>query len=109
MKLGAMQILLLAMFLGRTAGFTLGKSSASSQACVAEDLAARVMVQNRLAGICEDMCKSVGAYPKCECPAFTAPGADPSSGNLNWDELLKFMGDLVTWGKDTMNKNVQLS
>merc|ERR1719225_2050707 len=109
MKLGNIQILLFALSFEIAAGFHVGRSSVLSKACAAEDLAARVMVQNRLAGICEGMCKDVGAYPKCECPAFTAPGTDPSSGNLNWDELLKFMGDLVTWGKDTMKKNAKLS
>merc|ERR1719309_1477833 len=41
-----------------------------SQACVSEDLAARSMMQNQLAGICENMCKDVGSYPKCECPNY---------------------------------------
>merc|ERR1719297_789468 len=106
MKLCAIQLALLALAFEAAAGFQL---STWSQACAAEDLAARMMVQNRLAGICEDMCKAVGAYPKCTCPAFKGPKADLSSGSLNWDELLKFMGDLVDWGRDTMNKNAKLS
>jgi hypothetical protein len=109
MKLCAIRLVLLALAVEATVGFQLGRSSTWSQACAAEDLAARVMIQNRLAGICEEMCKSVGAYPKCACPAFTGPGpAGPSSG-MPWGELNKFMGDLVIWGRETMQKNKQLA
>ena len=34
-------------------------------------------VQNKLAGIWEDMCKEVGAYPMCTCPGFTLPDTNP--------------------------------
>merc|ERR1712085_126772 len=58
-------------------------------------------VQNRLAGICEDMCKEVGAYPKCaQCPAFVEPDSAP--GAMTWDELLEHMDNLVAWGADTI-------
>merc|ERR1719454_2398868 len=45
---------------------------------VATDLERRAQVQNKLAGVCEDMCKEVGAYPKCtQCPKFVAPDSTP--------------------------------
>merc|ERR1712238_492980 len=71
------------------------------QACVAADSKIRAQVQNRLAGICEDMCKEVGAYPKCaQCPAFVEPDSTP--GVMTWDELLEHMDNLVAWGADTI-------
>merc|ERR1719436_1441430 len=67
------------------------------QACTAEDLKHRAQFQNKLAGICEDMCKEVGAYPKCaQCPDFVAPDSTP--GVMTWDELLEHMDNLVEWG-----------
>merc|ERR1712216_68698 len=45
---------------------------------------------------CEDMCKEVGAYPKCTCPGFVAPDATP--GVMTWDELLEHMDNLSEWG-----------
>merc|ERR1719414_585482 len=53
------------------------KSSQDEGACVAENLKNRIQFQNKLAGACEDMCKEVGAYPKCDCPAFVPPDATP--------------------------------
>ena len=47
-----------------------------SDSCAAEDLKHRAMLQNKLAGDCEEMCKEVGAYPKCTCPG-TASDATP--------------------------------
>merc|ERR1719321_123544 len=44
----------------------------TEQACLAEDVAHRTQVQNKLAGVCVDMCKEVGAFPKCTCPDFVA-------------------------------------
>eukprot|EP00428_Durinskia_dybowskii_P028283 CAMPEP_0170250994 /NCGR_PEP_ID=MMETSP0116_2-20130129/25322_1 /TAXON_ID=400756 /ORGANISM="Durinskia baltica, Strain CSIRO CS-38" /LENGTH=66 /DNA_ID=CAMNT_0010501947 /DNA_START=48 /DNA_END=245 /DNA_ORIENTATION=+ len=39
------------------------------QSCEAADLKHRAAIQNKLAGVCEEMCKEVGAYPKCaQCP-----------------------------------------
>jgi len=64
--------------------------------CQKQELHHRAMVQNKLAGICEDMCKEVGAYPKCTCPGFVAPDATP--GVMTWDELLEHMDNLVEWG-----------
>merc|ERR1719476_182388 len=58
----------------------------------------RLAVQNKLAGICEDMCKEVGAYPQCaQCPGFVAPDSTP--GVMTWDELLEHMDNLVEWGQ----------
>merc|ERR1740127_409696 len=70
-------------------------------ACAAEDLKHRAQVQNKLAGICEDMCKEVGAYPKCaQCPGFVAPDATP--GVMTWEELLVHMDNLVEWGQESI-------
>merc|ERR1719480_204960 len=68
------------------------------KACAAADVAFRMKMQNKLAGACEDMCKEVGAYPKCtQCPAFVPP--DPTPGVMTWDELLEHMDNLVGWGR----------
>merc|ERR1719440_2257799 len=68
----------------------------SEEACVAEDLKIRAAFQNKLAGQCEEMCKEVGAYPKCTCPDFVAPDATP--GVMTWPELLEHMDNLSEWG-----------
>merc|ERR1711974_184300 len=71
------------------------------QACAAEDVKHRVQLQNKLAGVCEEMCKEVGAYPKCaQCPKFVEPDRTP--GVMTWDELLEHMDNLVAWGQDTL-------
>merc|ERR1719382_1358262 len=71
---------------------------ASTSSCATQDLQHRMQFQNKLAGICEDMCKEVGAYPKCaQCPNFVAP--DPTPGVMTWDELLEHMDNLVEWGQ----------
>merc|ERR1719503_310215 len=75
-----------------------GKVATTETACVAEDMKSRVAFQNKLAGICEDMCKEVGAYPQCaQCPGFVAPDSTP--GVMTWDELLEHMDNLVEWGQ----------
>merc|ERR1719313_423998 len=71
-------------------------SAQSEEACVSEDLARRHKVQNKIAGVCVDMCKEVGAFPKCTCPDFVAPDATP--GVMTWDELLEHMDNLSEWG-----------
>jgi len=77
------------------------KHAEGEKACVAEDLKYRVAFQNKLAGICEDMCKEVGAYPKCaQCPDFVAPDSTP--GVMTWEELLVHMDNLVEWGQETI-------
>merc|ERR1719270_951955 len=75
--------------------------SNGEQACIAEDLQHRMQVQNKLAAICEDMCKEVGAFPKCsQCPKFVAPDSTP--GVMTWEELLVHMDNLVAWGQDSL-------
>merc|ERR1719326_1728553 len=70
-----------------------------SKACTAQDLRHRAQVQNKLAGVCEDMCKEVGAYPKCSgCPDFVPPDSTP--GVMTWEELLEHMDNLSYWGHD---------
>merc|ERR1719271_2034947 len=76
------------------------KAFQDEQACATEDLRRRADFQNKLAGVCEDMCKEVGAYPKCTCPGFVAP--DPTAGVMTWDELLEHMDNLKYWGQDTI-------
>jgi len=100
----SLRFLVAALGLQAAAGFR-----SVSHACVAEDLSARTMMQNQLAGICEDMCKDVGSYPKCgECPNY-ADTSDPTPGTMTWDELLKYMSGLVSWGKETAKKNTAMS
>merc|ERR1719321_102086 len=73
------------------------KTSQGEQACLDQDLKRRAQLQNKLAGVCEDMCKEVGAYPKCnQCPAFVPPDATP--GVMTWEELLTHMDNLSEWG-----------
>merc|ERR1719182_1058999 len=74
------------------------KIGQDSKACATEDLQHRAQLQNKLAGVCEDMCKEVGAYPQCaQCPGFVAPDSTP--GVMTWDELLEHMDNLVEWGQ----------
>jgi len=80
------------------ASFRNAKIVGSEHACAAEDLKHRAQLQNKLAGICEEMCKEVGAYPKCaQCPDFVAPDSTP--GVVTWEELLVHMDNLVEWGQ----------
>eukprot|EP00446_Apocalathium_sp_SHHI-4_P069991 CAMPEP_0177520862 /NCGR_PEP_ID=MMETSP0369-20130122/47878_1 /TAXON_ID=447022 ORGANISM="Scrippsiella hangoei-like, Strain SHHI-4" /NCGR_SAMPLE_ID=MMETSP0369 /ASSEMBLY_ACC=CAM_ASM_000364 /LENGTH=341 /DNA_ID=CAMNT_0019000251 /DNA_START=79 /DNA_END=1100 /DNA_ORIENTATION=- len=82
-------------------GLVAFRGAQDSQACTAEDLSHRVQVQNKLAGICEDMCKEVGAYPKCaQCPDFVEP--DKTPGVMTWDELFEHMDNLVNWGQEEL-------
>merc|ERR1719422_2607166 len=77
------------------------KSEAIEQACIVEELKNRAQFQNKLASICEDMCKEVGAYPKCaQCPHFVTPDSTP--GVMTWPELLEHMDNLVAWGQDML-------
>jgi len=68
----------------------------SDNACVSDDLKRRMQLQNKLAGVCVDMCKEVGAFPKCTCPDFVAPDSTP--GVMTWPELLEHMDNLSEWG-----------
>ncbi|CAK0897896.1 unnamed protein product, partial [Prorocentrum cordatum] len=47
------------------------------EACTAEDLRNRALLQNKLAGVCESMCREVEAYPACTCPNFVEPDSTP--------------------------------
>merc|ERR1719335_1096108 len=76
-------------------------NTGAGKSCVAQDQQRRAQVQNKLAGICEDMCKEVGAYPQCaQCPGFVAPDATP--GVMTWEELLEHMDNLVEWGQESI-------
>jgi hypothetical protein len=68
----------------------------SEEACLLADAKMRRQVQNKLAGVCVDMCKEVGAYPKCTCPDFAPPDSTP--GVMTWPELLEHMDNLSEWG-----------
>merc|ERR1740138_832722 len=68
------------------------------KACLSEDLQHRIQLQNKLAGFCEDMCKEVGSYPKCQCPNFVQPDSTP--GVMTWPELLEHMDNLGEWGAE---------
>merc|ERR1719291_861866 len=76
------------------------KNADSEAACAAEDLRRRAQLQNKLAGICEEMCKEVEAYPECSCPDFVKPDSTP--GVMTWEELLGRMDDLAEWGRDSI-------
>jgi len=71
------------------------------QACEAADLKRRAQFQNKLAGLCEEMCKEVGQYPNCaQCAGFIPP--DPTPGVMTWEELLEHMDNLSDWGHDEL-------
>merc|ERR1719450_1945566 len=71
------------------------------KACAATDLKNRAALQSKLADMCEDMCKEVGAYPNCaQCAGFVPP--DPTPGVMTWEELLEHMDNLVDWGHDQL-------
>mmetsp|Transcript_147215 Transcript_147215/g.274215 ORF Transcript_147215/g.274215 Transcript_147215/m.274215 type:complete len:109 (-) Transcript_147215:65-391(-) len=72
----------------------------ADQGCSATDLENRIKVQNKLHNVCEDMCKTVKAWPKCDCPNFVQPDSTP--GVMTWDELLEHMGNLGQWGHDQL-------
>merc|ERR1719203_1045836 len=74
------------------------KDAGGDKSCATMDTKHRVQLQNKLAGVCEDMCKEVGAYPNCaQCPSFVAPDSTP--GVMTWEELLEHMDNLVAWGQ----------
>jgi hypothetical protein len=77
-------------------GAALLQGKQSEKACVSEDAQHRTQLQNKLAGVCVDMCKEVGAFPKCTCPNFVAPDSTP--GVMTWPELLEHMDNLSEWG-----------
>ena len=79
----------------RAGGPALVQQNVKSLSCQKQNLYHRAAVQHRIAGICEDMCKEVGAYPKCTCPGFTALGATP--GVMTWGEPFAHMDNSVEW------------
>merc|ERR1719254_81411 len=69
-----------------------------SKACLSQDLKHRAMVQNKLADVCIDMCKEVGAYPeKCPCPKYVA-STDKTPNTVTWPELLDYMDQVEAQG-----------
>merc|ERR1719263_1037337 len=71
------------------------------KACEAMDLKHRSMFQSKLADMCEEMCKEVGAYPNCaQCAGFVPPDSTPVV--MTWEELLEHMDNLVDWGHDQL-------
>merc|ERR1719456_1918196 len=78
-----------------------GQKKGEEQACEASDLKRRAQLQAKLAGLCEEMCKEVGAYPKCtNCEGFVPPDSTP--GVMTWEELLTHMDNSSAWGADTL-------
>mmetsp|Transcript_16506 Transcript_16506/g.32256 ORF Transcript_16506/g.32256 Transcript_16506/m.32256 type:complete len:187 (-) Transcript_16506:99-659(-) len=101
MKCRACQAMFFAMLLGAKAALLVKQSNGGS-ACESEDRAIRVLLQNRLAGVCVDMCKSVMAYPEdCTCPKYKDE-SDKSPGVVTWDELYEHMDNLNTWAQDSI-------
>merc|ERR1719160_1881984 len=75
----------------------------SDQQCLANDQKMRELLQNKLAGACEDICKATGAYPQCSgCSNFVMPDSTP--GVMTWDEMFTRMDDLVDWGRDQLKQ-----
>merc|ERR1719310_2141484 len=65
--------------------------------CQASDLKHRAQLQNKLAGLCEEM----GQYPNCaQCAGFVPPDSTP--GVMTWEELLEHMDNLSDWGHDEL-------
>mmetsp|Transcript_62236 Transcript_62236/g.187788 ORF Transcript_62236/g.187788 Transcript_62236/m.187788 type:complete len:203 (-) Transcript_62236:220-828(-) len=91
-----------ALLLAPAGALNTQRDASSGGACAAEDLASRAMLHNKLADLCVDMCKEVGAYPeKCTCPNYVDT-TDKTPGVMTWDELLKYMGDMKSWGRDQL-------
>merc|ERR1712060_150769 len=73
-----------------------------SQACLAEDLKNRAAVQNKLVGVCIEMCKEVGAYPEgCTCPDYTDT-TDKTPNVVTWPELLDYMDKVAAYGAQAL-------
>merc|ERR1719146_387553 len=73
----------------------------ADKSCAAQDLKNRAALQSKLADMCVEMCKEVGAYPNCaQCAGFVPP--DPTPGVMTWEELLEHMDNLVDWGHDQL-------
>lgn len=72
----AMKLVLAAALLaGVRAG---GQLTVDKSACAAKDVANMALLQEKamtLGADCEGMCKSLGAYPNCQCPGFNGQSA----------------------------------
>merc|ERR1719408_291274 len=56
---------------------------------------------------CVEMCKQIGAYPKCDCPKFEPPDATP--GVVTWDELYAMFDQLKDSGREMLKKYSKLA
>merc|ERR1719453_1450891 len=87
--------------------------SNENQKC-AEDEKRRVQLLQSLTVLAEDvneacveMCKQLGAYPKCDCPKFEPPDATP--GVVTWDELYATFDQLKDSGREMLKKYNKLT
>merc|ERR1719188_581522 len=79
-------------------------SFAASKACLSQDLKHRAMVQNKLADVCIEMCKEVGAYPeKCTCPEYVDT-TDKTPNIVTWKECLDYMDEVADFGAASVKK-----
>merc|ERR550514_1802413 len=61
--------------------------------CQSRDLGVRVLLQKKIAAFgipCENMCKEMGVYPKCQCPGFAGM---PASADDNRACIAKYCQD----------------
>jgi len=73
-------------------------SKESSKACQATESMRKALFQQKLAGICVDMCKEIGRFPECrECKGYEPPKKEPGP-DMPWDDLLDHMDNLSKWG-----------
>merc|ERR1719478_2044776 len=95
-------LMLLLLFVAPSVSAVLHVGQKSEQnSCEAADLKRRAQFQNKLAGLCEEMCKEIGQYPNCaQCAGFIPP--DPTPGVMTWEELLEHMDNLSDWGHDEL-------
>merc|ERR1719159_112400 len=65
----------------------------TSASCENRDRALRVLLQDKVKALgipCENMCKEMGAYPKCQCPGFAGM---PASADDNRACIAKYCQD----------------
>jgi len=68
-------------------------SAAGSMSCNSRDTGARALLQSKVRQLgvpCEDMCKSMGVYPNCQCPGFEG---EPSSDDDTRACMTKYCQD----------------
>mmetsp|Transcript_22043 Transcript_22043/g.66215 ORF Transcript_22043/g.66215 Transcript_22043/m.66215 type:complete len:263 (+) Transcript_22043:78-866(+) len=69
---------------------TLRSSATAGGSCLAQDQNHRAFLQAKLASFgvdCEEMCKKVGEYPKCQCPGFEGNPASIGDTRLCLDKF----------------------